>query len=88
MDGESGYTLDDGDPIPESINDIQIGGGHYKDDPIEIWDFLALNKVAWLEGNIIKYTHRWRKKNGMQDLQKAKHYLDKLIETAQNEGYE
>jgi hypothetical protein len=36
--------------------------------------------MGYLEGNVIKYISRWRKKNGMADLEKAKHYIDLLIQ--------
>jgi hypothetical protein len=37
-----------------------------------------------MEGNVIKYVSRWRKKNGIADLEKAKHYIDLLIELETN----
>lgn len=61
-------------------NDIQIGGDHYRGEAIQPWDFIVSNNLDFLEGNIIKYITRWRRKDGLQDLLKAKHYLDKLIE--------
>ena len=62
-----------------SVNDEQVGGEHYQ-KPIQPWDYITLNRLGYLEGNIIKYVTRYKEKNGLQDLQKAKHYLDKLIE--------
>jgi len=59
---------------------MQIGGSHYKAKTIEPWDFIAANNLGFFEGNIIKYLSRWRDKNGTEDLLKARHYLDKLIE--------
>lgn len=38
------------------------------------------NEIPFMEGNIIRYVSRWRDKGGVQDLQKARHFLDKLIE--------
>jgi hypothetical protein len=58
----------------------QVGGGHYKDKAIQPWDYIASNKLGYLEGNIIKYVSRWQDKGGIEDLRKARHYLDKLIE--------
>ena len=46
---------------------------------IETWDFIASKDMNFLEGNIVKYVSRWRQKNGIEDLKKAKQYLDKLI---------
>ena len=62
-------------------NTTQVGGGHYKGTTYQHWDFVicALDG-RYLEGNITKYVARWRKKNGLEDLRKARHYLTKLIE--------
>jgi hypothetical protein len=62
-----------------SANDEQIGGDHYKSS-YEHWDLAVKIPLSYLEGCTTKHVARWRKKNGMQDLQKAMHYLDKLIE--------
>lgn len=63
-----------------SANDKQIGGQHYKLN-IEPWDYIIANDLGYLEGNIVKYVSRYKAKNGVQDLEKALHYLEKLIET-------
>jgi hypothetical protein len=63
-----------------SANEIQVGGDHYKKQSIETWDFIVANDIGFLEGNAIKYLTRWKSKNGLQDLEKARHYVDKLIE--------
>jgi hypothetical protein len=63
-----------------NANDIQISGNHYKDKPIQPWDFIAANGLGYFEGNVVKYVSRWKEKNGLDDLKKARHYLDKLIE--------
>ncbi len=68
-----------------SANDEQIGGRHYIDKPFQPWDFIVGNKMGFLEGNIIKYVSRYKEKNGLEDLIKASHYLDKLIEVTRNE---
>ena len=60
-------------------NNYQISGSHYK-TPMECWDYIVANDVGYLDGNAIKYLTRWRKKNGLEDLKKAQHYLEKLIE--------
>lgn len=57
----------------------QIGGDHY-DSPNQPIDFIQGNKLTFVEGNIIKYVARYRNKNGLEDLHKAKWYLDYLIE--------
>jgi hypothetical protein len=61
-------------------NDIQHGGDHYKKKTIQPWDYIIANDLGFLEGNAIKYITRWKEKDGLQDLRKARHYLDKLIE--------
>ena len=63
-----------------SVNDIQHGGTHYKSKTVQPWDYIIENNLGYLEGNVVKYVSRWRDKNGIEDLQKARHYLDKLIE--------
>ena len=63
-----------------TANDRQLGGTHYKDRPIQPWDFIVQNDLGFLEGNVIKYVTRWKHKNGLEDLKKAQHYLEKLIE--------
>lgn len=67
-----------------SANDTQHGGSHYKSKPIQPWDFIAANNLGFFEGNILKYISRWQDKNGVEDLLKARHYLDKLIEIAKD----
>ncbi len=64
----------------EKANDLQVGGNHYKKKKIQPWDFIMANEIPFMEGNIIRYVSRWRDKGGVQDLQKARHFLDKLIE--------
>lgn len=59
---------------------IQIGGSHYKDNEIEPWNYIFANGLGYFEGNVVKYVTRWKDKGGIADLEKARHYLDKLIE--------
>jgi hypothetical protein len=47
---------------------------------IECWDYIVSHDMSYLEGNIIKYVTRYKHKNGLQDLHKAKQYLEKLIQ--------
>lgn len=58
----------------------QEGGDHYKDMPIQPAEFIHANAIGYFEGNVIKYVARWRKKNGIADLEKARHYIDLLIQ--------
>lgn len=61
-------------------NDIQVAGNHYRIKAIQPWDYIAANSIGYFEGNVIKYVSRWHDKDGLNDLLKARHYLDKLIE--------
>lgn len=63
-----------------SANDKQVGGAHYK-GAVQHWDYaVAEFGTGYLKGQITKYVARWRKKNGVQDLEKALHFLQKLRE--------
>jgi hypothetical protein len=62
-----------------TVNQIQFGGTHYK-TKMQVWDFILANDIGYLEGTCIKYLTRWRKKEGLTDLYKARHFIDKLIE--------
>lgn len=64
---------------PSPLNK-QVGGSHYKDQAIQPVEYIHANKVGYFEGNVIKYVTRWRNKNGLADLEKAKHYIELLIE--------
>ena len=66
--------------LSSSSFDKQVGGDHYKDYVIQPLEFCVKNNIPFLEGNVIKYICRWRNKNGVQDLEKAKHYIEMLIE--------
>lgn len=57
---------------------------HYTQWFIEPFTFLMLNQIPFAEGCIIKYVMRWRKKNGIEDLKKAKRFLDMMIEMEEN----
>lgn len=63
-----------------SALDKQVDGKHYKDLAIQPVEYIYLNNIGYLEGNVIKYVTRWKDKNGIADLEKAKHYIDLLIE--------
>jgi hypothetical protein len=69
-------------------NDVQIGGSHYRNANIKIqpWDIVVANQLDYFQGNILKYLMRWKTKNGLEDLYKAKHFLEKYIEVNTNEN--
>ena len=58
----------------------QIAGSHYKGKAIQPVEYVHANGIGFFEGNVIKYVTRWRDKNGLDDLEKAKHYIELLIE--------
>jgi len=63
-----------------SALDKQYGGNHYKDLPIQPVEFIHANGLDFFAGNVVKYITRWRSKGGIGDLEKAKHYIELLIE--------
>ena len=73
-------TISISSPSPVSANAVQVGGGHYQTKAIQPWDYIVSNRLGYLEGNVVKYVSRWQEKGGRQDLEKARHYLDKLLE--------
>jgi hypothetical protein len=68
-----------------SAKDIQEGGSHYKDLAIQPIEYILANSIPYAEGSVIKYVTRWRAKGGVQDLKKAKHFLELLIEHEEGE---
>ena len=58
---------------------------HYTQHKIEPIDFIIANKIDWCEANAIKYITRWKDKNGVEDIKKAIHYLEILLERIKNE---
>ncbi len=64
-------------------NEQQVGGAHYAVKAIQPWDYIIANNLGYLEGNIVKYVSRWKDKGGIEDLKKAQHYLQKLIEVTE-----
>jgi|TARA_B110000967_G_C18440602_1_gene343045 hypothetical protein len=62
------------------INKDKVNHPAHYTKGIEMWDYAYSQGLDFFEGNIVKYVTRWRRKNGVEDLYKAKEYLDKLIE--------
>lgn len=58
----------------------QVGGSHYKDMAIQPAEYIVRNGIGFVEGCCIKYLSRWKSKGGVEDLRKARHMLDLLIE--------
>jgi hypothetical protein len=63
-----------------------INPSHYKQGNIEVIDYILDQKFNYLEGNVIKYLSRYKFKNGIEDLNKARWYLDLLTEEYINEN--
>lgn len=64
-----------------NANERQHGGEHYKGAEYQHWDWVNDLRMPYLPGNASKYVFRWRKKNGVVDLEKGIHYLDKCMES-------
>jgi hypothetical protein len=64
----------------------QVGGDHYRKNAIQPIDYIRQNNLGYCEGNVVKYITRWRDKGWIDDLRKAKHYIDFLIEEAQGDA--
>jgi hypothetical protein len=60
-------------------NEKQVGGSHYL-QPIQHWDYVVANNMPYLEAQVLRYVGRHTKKGGRADLEKAKHFIDKMIE--------
>ena len=68
-------------------NDLQHGGDHYKKyGDLQPWDVIVAWKLDYLAGTALKYIARWEDKGGIQDLEKAIHFLQKKIEVEKNKN--
>lgn len=61
----------------------QVGGSHYKAKAIQPWAVIESNGMGFFDGNALKYLMRFKDKGGVEDLKKAIHYIEKLIEMEQ-----
>lgn len=64
----------------QSAFDVQVGGRHYKDAAMQPAEFWLLNQLPATEGAAVKYLFRWRSKGGVEDLRKARHFIEMMIE--------
>ncbi len=71
--------------MSEKALDNQVGGNHYKDLKIQPVEYILENGLGFLEGNVVKYITRHKAKNGIEDVKKAKHYCEMLIEQYEKE---
>lgn len=74
-----------GDPYNDPLK-VQYGGDHYHKRTIQPIEFILANELDFCEGNVVKYVTRWKDKNGLEDLEKARHYLEFLIENVKKGG--
>lgn len=79
------------EPMPvtmetDSALDVQMGGNHYKKLKIQPIEYIHANGIPFAEGSAIKYLTRWRDKGGIADLEKARHFIDLLIELERGEA--
>lgn len=58
----------------------QAGGNHYKDLAIQPVEYIYKNQLPYLEGNVVKYVTRHKSKNGAEDIRKAIHYCQLILE--------
>jgi len=65
----------------DTLMSNNISPSYYQKGSVEVTDYITSNEMSFIEGNIIKYVTRYKDKSGIQDLRKARWYLDKLIET-------
>jgi len=71
--------------VPSTALDKQEGGNHYKDMKIQPVEFITANNLGFLEGNVVKYICRHHAKNGAEDIKKAIHYCELLLQTKYGE---
>ena len=66
--------------MSNKASDTQVGGGHYRDLPMQPAEYSQRNKLGWLEGTVVKYVTRHQKKGGARDIRKAIHCLELILE--------
>lgn len=69
-----------------SALDTQEGGNHYRTMVIQPVEFIVANEIGFREGNVIKYVTRHRNKNGAEDIKKAMHYLQMILDEYEDSG--
>ena len=72
-----------------NANSKQVGGGHYRTKKVQPWDAMEAwmspeEFAGFLRGNAIKYLARCNDKGGIEDVKKAQHYIEKLLEVLQD----
>ena len=72
-------------PTPAAL-DIQVGGAHYKSFKIQPVEYIHANGLDYLQGNVVKYVSRHKSKHGAEDVRKAIHYLELILQLQYGEG--
>lgn len=72
-------------PSSQASTNKQVGGSHYQ-LPIQPIEYILANGLGYCEANVVKYVSRWRNKGGIQNLKKAIHYLEMLIEQEEKDA--
>jgi hypothetical protein len=80
---EHGISIKAPEKVFPDANKRQVGGTHYGLSPRQHWDIVVEFDLDYFQAQITKYVMRWDKKNGLQDLEKAQHFLEKYIEEIQ-----
>jgi Protein of unknwon function (DUF3310) len=76
------WRLANREDVNTSANSKQVDGDHYKKLGIEVWDIAVLNNLDPFQFSILRYLMRWYEKDGIQDLEKIAHFVQKYIELA------
>ena len=76
--------MDDSIPSSSSAFDKQVAGNHYRSMAMQPIEFILANNLGFCEGSALKYICRYKNKGGIEDLEKAKHYIEMLIEQENN----
>ena len=71
------------DVFPQSR---QVGGDHYKEFNIQPFEFISKNELTFFQGNVVKYVCRYKRKNGVQDLEKIIHYCELEIKKLKDDN--
>jgi len=81
-----GDILEEAKATVTSAMSTQVGGSHYTKMKIQPYEYCHVNRMGYVEGTALKYLSRWRDKGGLEDLEKAKHAIEWLIEYEQTHG--
>ena len=76
--------------LDESWDDpltAQVGGDHYKNLVIQPVEYITANNLSYLQGSVIKYVTRYQNKNGVEDLQKAIHFVKMMIQEEEDKKW-